>query len=81
MTDVSMEASDTKAEHTNPSENDWPSTVVDGRKDDKPIYDLPYMGTAFQLPATEPTAPCGKDLESLRNEFKEYKLLRKKDEL
>ena len=49
-------------------------------KDGKPIGDLPNMGTKDHSTCYEPTMKCASNLDELHDEFKQYKLLRKKDE-
>ena len=78
MTDVSMDHSETKdtasaAEHA--------STVKDGVRDGKPLGSLPNYGTVQHAKAVDPSIPCATDMASLFEEYKAYKLLRKKDEM
>ena len=52
-----------------------------GKPNDGTIFSLPNMGTKTTNNMTQPTAPCAKNLDELHNEYKQYKLLRKKDEM
>lgn len=45
------------------------------------IHDQPYMGTKDKLATVTATVPSATDLETLYAEYKDYKLLRKKDEM
>lgn len=49
-------------------------------KEGKPISELPNMGTKDRSTCYEPNTPCAKNLKEMYEEFKQYKLLRKKDE-
>lgn len=57
------------------------SVVKNGMKDGKPIGESPYMGTADRAVSYEPNTPCARNLKELHEEFKQYRLLRKKDEM
>ena len=50
-------------------------------KPDGTIFTVPNMGTKNMSQTVSPTVPCASNLDELHNEYKQYKILRKKDEM
>lgn len=61
--------------------DDMTSTVKDGMKNGEHIGALPHMGTVDPGKSIESKTPAATNLEELHAEFKQYSLLRKKDQL
>ena len=45
------------------------------------MHDQPYLGTKDETVAKTPSATCATNLDQLHEEYKQYKLLRRKDEM
>lgn len=50
-------------------------------KPDGTIFTIPNMGTKNTNENVAPTVPCASNLDELHNECKQYKFLRKQDEM
>ena len=50
-------------------------------KGGKPLAELPSMGTVDVAQKYAPTKPCCSNLKELVEEYKQYRLLRRKDEM